>query len=170
MESQSFLYAATIGDTTTIEQEYLANNAILTARDPSGSTALHLATRHSKLDAIRLLLTYGLNSSITDHAGQSALHLAAQGKSTDVVDTLLKQGSNCSTRDKDGKTPISYAYSNPNLDILARFLDYAPVCGSSCTLTPEIILRSRSGSGLGVPRDSIPSCAPTKRCGGRVCA
>ncbi|KAJ0419238.1 hypothetical protein BJY00DRAFT_314295 [Aspergillus carlsbadensis] len=31
-------------------------------------------------------------------------------------------------------------------DTLVRFIDYAPSCGSGCSLTPAIVLRSRRGS------------------------
>ncbi|KAL3467193.1 cortactin-binding protein [Aspergillus heterothallicus] len=167
--SLPFLYAAAMGDAAAIEREYSKNKAVLSARNPDGRTALHLAAEHGHAGVLRLLLSYGMCAAITDCSGQSALHIAAQGSSTEVVEVLLKDSSGCASHDTDGKTAIAYAYRNPSHDILARFLDYAPSCGVGCSLTPEIVLGSRPGAGPRARSDSAIPCArasppPARRC------
>ncbi|KAI9371164.1 ankyrin repeat-containing domain protein [Aspergillus egyptiacus] len=141
-----FLHAAATGDTTSIAQQYQDTPSLLTAQDPHGSTALHLAVLSQHLDAVRLLLQYGVSTSTANNTGQTPLHLAAQGCSTDIVEALLQHGTPCSARDHIGKTAMAYAYQNPCSAILSRFLDFAPTCGGGCTLTPEIVLNNPSPS------------------------
>ncbi|KAL2839518.1 ankyrin repeat-containing domain protein [Aspergillus pseudoustus] len=171
--SLAFLYAAAMGDIAALEREYSKNRSILSARNPEGRTALHLAAEHARPAVLRLLLNYGMCAAVTDTHGQTPLHIAAQGSSTEAVDVLLREGSGCSARDSDGKTAIAYAYQNPTHDILVRFLDYAPSCGVGCSLTPEIVLGSRPGVGARAKSDSAIPCAraspaPPKRCCGSV--
>jgi hypothetical protein len=158
--SLPFLYAAAIGDVAGLEREYAKNKSVLSARNPEGRTALHLAALHAHPHVLRLLLSYGMCGAITDAHGQSALHIAAQGSSTEVVEILLKDGSGCSTRDNDGKTALAYAYQNPISDILVRFIDYAPSCGSGCSLTPAIVLGSRRGSETQTDDAAVPCARP----------
>ncbi|KAL4926597.1 ankyrin repeat domain-containing protein [Aspergillus undulatus] len=152
----AFLLAAATGDNTAIEASYTSNPSILSATNPDGRNALHLATFHFHRDTVRLLLSFSSNnnknlSSQKDKYGQTSLHIAAQGSSPEIVDLLLKSDDDtaCSARDNDGKTAIFYAYQNPCLDVLAHFLSSANTCGSGCALTPEVVLRSPSGSGCG---------------------
>jgi ankyrin repeat protein len=155
----SFLYAAAMGDVAALEREYAKNKSVLSARNPEGRTALHLAALHAHPDVLRLLLSYRMCAAITDAHGQSALHIAAQGSSTEVVEVLLKDGSGCSTCDNDGKTALAYAYQNPCNDILTHFIDYAPSCGVGCSLTPAIVLGSRRGSATETNGTSAVPCA-----------
>ncbi|KAL4861690.1 hypothetical protein BDV12DRAFT_179882 [Aspergillus spectabilis] len=153
-DTLSFLYAAATGNIAALEKSYFNNKSILTARNPDGRTALHLAAFHQQPEVLELLLSYGMCPSSTDTRGQTALHIAAQGSSTDAVGILLKNGAGCSTRDKDGKKAIFYAYQNPITEILARFLEFAPTCGVGCSLTPEVVLRAS-------PSDEVvPCCGP----------
>ncbi|OJJ96287.1 hypothetical protein ASPACDRAFT_63741 [Aspergillus aculeatus ATCC 16872] len=155
----SFLYAAAMHDVTALEREYAKDESVLSARNPEGRTALHLAALHAHPEILRLLLSYGMCAAITDAHGQSALHIAAQGSSTEAVEVLLKDGSGCTTRDNDGKTALAYAYQNPCKDLLTRFIDYAPSCGVGCSLTPAIVLGSRRGSGTQTSDAASVPCA-----------
>jgi hypothetical protein len=101
-----------MGDVAGLEREYAKNKSVLSARNPEGRTALHLAALHAHPHVLRLLFSYGMCAAITDAHGQSALHIAAQASSTEVVEILLKDGSGCSIRDNDGKTALAYAYQN----------------------------------------------------------
>ncbi|KAL4733809.1 ankyrin repeat-containing domain protein [Aspergillus similis] len=174
MDDLTFLLAAATGNTTAIEQGYLSNKSILSATNPDGRTALHLAALHGHIAVIQQLITYGTKISARDANGQTALHLAAQGSATapDIVGLLLQSdcGSACSIRDNDGKIAVFYAYHNPNDEVLAEFQKYAPSCGSGCALTPSIILDTGAsdyfGTGVHV-QASASSCgrrrAPTER-------
>ncbi|KAL4897792.1 ankyrin repeat-containing domain protein [Aspergillus ambiguus] len=139
-----FLHAAITGDLAVIETEYLNDRSVLTAKDTTGRTALHLAALHRHTKVLELLLSYGLDSSITDNRGQTALHIAAQLSSSESVEALLKKGADWSVRDHDGKTPLSYAYQHYSVDVLGCFLKYTPsyATKTQCGLTPEIILRA----------------------------
>ncbi|KAL4814898.1 ankyrin repeat-containing domain protein [Aspergillus spinulosporus] len=174
MDNLTFLLAAATGNTAAIEHGYLSNKSILTATNPDGRTALHLAALHGHIAVIRQLITYGSNLSARDSNGQTALHLAAQGSAPapDIVGLLLQNdcGSACSIRDNNGKTAVFYAYHNPNDEVLAEFQKYAPSCGSGCALTPSIVLDTGASDYFGTDAQvqaSAPPCgrrrAPTER-------
>ncbi|RDW67198.1 ankyrin repeat domain-containing protein [Aspergillus mulundensis] len=145
----TFLLAAATGNTLALEQAYRTNTSILTASNPEGRSALHLAALHGHTAVVHQLLSYGTSAFTKDSAGQTPLHLAAQGSAPEIVELLLQNdcGSGCSVRDNTCKTAIFYAYQNPNEEILARFQKYAPSCGSGCALTPSIILGGGGGVG-----------------------
>ncbi|KAB8262062.1 ankyrin repeat-containing domain protein [Aspergillus pseudonomiae] len=142
--NNAFLHAATVGDATTIETEYLRDKSVLIAKDAEGRTALHLAALHKDVKVLELLLNYGIEPSIADNRGQTALHIAAELSSLPIVELLLQRGANWSIRDHDGNTPLSYAYQQYSLDVLSCFLQYTPASPTEvpCGLTPEIVLRS----------------------------
>ncbi|KAL5359791.1 ankyrin repeat-containing domain protein [Aspergillus floccosus] len=142
-----FLHAATTGDLATLDTEYRSDQSLLATKDTAGRTALHLAALHRHAPVLERLLTYGIDSSITDSRGQTALHIAAQMSDPATVEILLQRGANWSIRDHDGKTPLFYAYQHHSLDVLGSFLKYTPsyATESQCGLTPEIILRAGAG-------------------------
>ncbi|KAL6238519.1 hypothetical protein BDW75DRAFT_21648 [Aspergillus navahoensis] len=173
MNNLTFLLAAATGNTTAVEQAYLSNKSILTATNPDGRTALHLAALHGHIAVVQQLISYGTKLSARDANGQTALHLAAQGSgpAPDIAELLLQNdcGSACSIRDNNGKTAVFYAYHNPNDEVFARFQQYAPSCGSGCALTPSIILGAGASDyfDMGVQVQVSASCgrgrAPTER-------
>ncbi|KAF9893953.1 hypothetical protein FE257_008924 [Aspergillus nanangensis] len=147
-DHQLFLHAAATGDVRGIETAYLKNKTSLTAKDPTGLTALHLAARHGHVNVLGQLLQYDFPLCITNNQGQTALHIAAQASSAEMVEGLLKGGANCSAKDHDGNSPIIFAYQNPCLDVLNCFLKCTPICGTGCTLTPEVVLKAGSSKNL----------------------
>ncbi|KAL3430014.1 ankyrin repeat-containing domain protein [Aspergillus tetrazonus] len=167
MDNLTFLLAAATGNTTAIEQGYLSNKSILTATNPDGRTALHLAALHGHIAVIQQLITYGATLSARDSNGQTALHLAAQGSAPapEIVGLLLQNdsGSACSIRDKNGKTAVFYAYHNPNDGVLAEFQKYAPTCGSGCALTPSIILDTGASDYFGTDAQVQASASSGRR-------
>ncbi|KAE8352436.1 ankyrin repeat-containing domain protein [Aspergillus coremiiformis] len=146
MDAQLFLHAAATGDVSAIQQAYLKSTAILTARDPTGRTALHLAVLNGHLAAVERLLDYGISPCLTDHNGQTALYLAAQLSSATIAETLFKRGATCCTQDADGKTPLFYAYQNHCIDVVSCFLKSTAACAmdTQCSLTPQIVLKARA--------------------------
>jgi len=79
---------------------------------PHGVRALHLAARHGRLEAARLLLDRGaqIDAVTNDHHTQrTPLHLAANGGHLEVVRLLLERGASVAARDLDGDTAESLA-------------------------------------------------------------
>ncbi|GAA5815867.1 hypothetical protein MFLAVUS_009386 [Mucor flavus] len=67
----------------------------LNIKDAFGLTAVHYAAKHSKNDAMYILLEAGARSDIFDRYGRLALHYAIRNSNTEIVQmTLSKRGRN----------------------------------------------------------------------------
>ncbi len=83
-------------------------------------TALMLATRHSKIDIVRALISAGVNVNAANEYGETALLFAIKDalgnpwRSAEEVKTLLAKalinaGANVDVADKYGNTPLKLA-------------------------------------------------------------
>lgn len=76
-------------------------------------SALHVAAKNNKIDAIRLLIKSGIELNNQDNDGNTALHYAAQLGHKDIVNLLLSQDKiKIHLRNKLGSTPKEMATSN----------------------------------------------------------
>ncbi|KAL4031945.1 hypothetical protein IC575_010240 [Cucumis melo] len=80
-------------------------------RDGDGSTPLHLASRQSQPECVRMLLNNGALVSVStcSCAGSSPLHLAARGGSLECVRELLAWGADRFQFDSYGRIPFTVA-------------------------------------------------------------
>lgn len=69
----------------------------LYGRDPlpfiDGTTALHRAASHNKVEIVKLLLHYGANISATDENSAMAMHHAAVNGHTEIIKVLYESGA-----------------------------------------------------------------------------
>ena len=65
-------------------------NAMWTAEDDSGRTALHWAAYNGHSDLVRYLVVLGADVYHTDHLGCTALHCAACRGEAECCDLLVK--------------------------------------------------------------------------------
>lgn len=76
-------------------------------------SALHVAAKNNKIDAIRLLIKSGIELNSQDNDGNTALHYAAQLGHKDIVNLLLSQDKiKIHLRNKLGSIPKEMATSN----------------------------------------------------------
>lgn len=68
-------------------------SAILNLQNRSGNTALHWAALNGHLEAVKILVTSGANSSVRNKAGFDAVYEAEINSKGDVVEWLLKEGN-----------------------------------------------------------------------------
>lgn len=70
-------------------------------------SALHEATQYDFVEAIGLLLDYGVNINLSSPAsGRTALYIAAMSKKIDVARYLISRGAKTEIQDKAGYTPL----------------------------------------------------------------
>lgn len=68
-------------------------SAILNLQNRSGNTALHWAALNGHLEAVKILVASGANSSVRNKAGFDAVYEAEINSKGDVVEWLLKEGN-----------------------------------------------------------------------------
>jgi ankyrin repeat protein len=108
-------------------------------------TALHLAARDGKVDAVRLIVfgdsisdevvssghgvlnnTDGIRKQeemkLRDNSGNSALHLAAEGGYTDICHFLLDSGADVQDQDEQLATPLHLASGKGHLNTVTALL------------------------------------------------
>lgn len=77
--------------------------------DVYDSTALHYASRHGKTDAVRLLMSLGLDVNAVNRDLKTPLHLAASNGYASTARCLVQGGANLTAKDIDGQTPLDCA-------------------------------------------------------------
>ena len=92
--------------------------------NPEGSTPLHTAADHGRVEVARVLLEYGANVGAEDNKRKTPLHIAIDYKRLDdlnermedyasgkvaVARVLLEHGANADAEDNEGKSPLHKA-------------------------------------------------------------
>lgn len=83
--------------------------SLLSAADPFGFRALHLAARFNTADAVRVLLAAGAAVDASDAWGNRALHFAAQAGRTETVERLIAKGARPDIRTNYGDSALDLA-------------------------------------------------------------
>ena len=72
----------------------------------AGSTTLHVAVVNNSVDAVGVLLEYGVDANIRDVNGFSPLHYAAAADNNILVEKLLEGGAEPDAPDYSQETPL----------------------------------------------------------------
>ncbi|KAG8448567.1 hypothetical protein GDO86_015602 [Hymenochirus boettgeri] len=95
--------------------DLITQGASLNAQtDSTGETALHLAARFSRQDAIKCMLDAGADTNVRDKLGRTPLHTAIAADALGVFQTLLRcRQTDIDARMTDGSTPLILASRLP---------------------------------------------------------
>ena len=77
-----------------------------------GDTALHIATYHSELESMKLLIEHQADVNQAKKDGSTPLHVAVSCWSTDPMRILIEHGANVNQSTNDGSTPLHVAVSH----------------------------------------------------------
>ncbi|KAJ8129909.1 hypothetical protein O1611_g3719 [Lasiodiplodia mahajangana] len=76
----------------------------------------------SKVGVIRQLLSYGVDTTLTNADGDTAINIALESGAIDVVELLIKSGADIDHRDRSGQSPIFYAVGHSLDHAVVRLL------------------------------------------------
>lgn len=117
----------------------------------SGTTALHAAVTHRRLDVVRLLLRWGGNPNIIDSEGLSPLHRACDhDEAADAMvmaTTLLEGGADPLLGTTDGEVATHFAAGRGHTDLLDLLVLKAPSTLNRPSLDGDTPLRIAAQNG-----------------------
>ena len=98
-----------------------ASTATIDETDAYHRTALYWASSRGDVDAVKVLLEYGADTSIRETTGMTPLHLA---DSPETVQLLLAHKAEISCRDTWDRTPLHWAvYQGKSPGVVAALMD-----------------------------------------------
>ncbi|KHN74937.1 Protein lin-12 [Toxocara canis] len=139
---RSALHYAALNNRPELIALFYSNGLRLDRLDNMGVSALHLAAREGHCDSVRMLLSLGANSEITDQ-GVSALHLAAREGHCDSVRMLLSLGANSEITDQLGRTPFHFAAERNRTEVM-KLLRREPISAFRGATLPALKRKRRT--------------------------
>lgn len=106
-------------------------------KDKHGFCPLHFASQAGSVEALRLLLDAGADSSAPGLGGITPLHLAASAGNTDAVILLLERGADVLMFASDGKSPLCCAANQEVYNILRGAVEGRLASPTNTTLRSE---------------------------------
>jgi len=120
----NLFYASLHGDIARVKS-LLDAKVNVNAKDPDGNTALILACRNRKLDAVRALLASGADVNAKGEGDTTALISLLDGTSLsdiDVTRVLLAANADVNARKRDGTTALMEASEYGNIEVVNALL------------------------------------------------
>ncbi len=96
----------------------------VTTYDSDRLTVLHKSSIVGHVEAVRMLLEHGANTTAQDNRGRTSLHMASRGGHVDVVGLLLEHGVDAVAKDNNGETPLHYAASRGQVEVTRLLLEW----------------------------------------------
>jgi uncharacterized protein len=138
--------AAETGDLAKVKTLLNKLPKLVSSKDSSGYTPLHLAAYHCHKDIIELLLANGADVNVKAKNGDTPLHSAMENSYKDVVELLLTHGADTNAKEKDGWTPLHMAVFYDHLILLrAKLADYTGVVELLLTHGADANARANNG-------------------------
>mmetsp|Transcript_76038 Transcript_76038/g.152773 ORF Transcript_76038/g.152773 Transcript_76038/m.152773 type:complete len:268 (-) Transcript_76038:188-991(-) len=122
-QDQAFVAAAAAGNLHLMNRYLFPDDAKRRSAkkdflDERGCSALALATRNGRLDAVQWLVKVGCNVDLQDHTGSTALIHAVLGDQCHCGATLVEAGASLDIADLTGKSAIIHAATRTGTDAL----------------------------------------------------
>ena len=103
----------------------------LNTQNRVGETPLYLASKHSRLDTVKVLLSMKeCDFNVTDEQGNTPLHAASKYGCHSVVEFLIGELSLLNTQNRDGETPLYLASKYGCLNTVSGLLHWKECCFS----------------------------------------
>lgn len=105
-----------------IKEHLLSHNVLMTSKNGSGESALHVIIKnsnissHEKNELVQFAIMKGAQINAYDVNNISPLHLACKYQLPDIIKLLLSHGANVNLLDNQYKTPLHYAVIGENID------------------------------------------------------
>jgi len=124
MVDQELIAAARAGEAEAV-RGLLEQGASVTARDPSGASALVAAAYGNHVEVARLLLDAGADVDVKDSTEQSAYLIATSevGDDTTLLDVTLAAGADVNAKDSYNGTGLIRAADRGYVDVVRRLLE-----------------------------------------------
>jgi ankyrin repeat protein len=103
----AFIAAARSSDRATLQNLIASDPALVSAKDPAGSTPLHHAAGFGALENLRVLLDNGADINGKNRRASMPLHWAIHDEAK--VRLLLSRGAEVNGRNVEGRTPVYQA-------------------------------------------------------------
>eukprot|EP00079_Xenopus_tropicalis_P038119 XP_017951890.1 PREDICTED: neurogenic locus notch homolog protein 1-like [Xenopus tropicalis] len=115
--------------------DLISQGASLNAQtDSTGETALHLAARFSRQDAVKCMLDAGADTNVQDKLGRTPLHTAIAADALGVFQTLLRcRQTDIDARMNDGSTPLILAARLPVQNMVEELVSCGADLGAADT-------------------------------------
>ncbi|KAK3102016.1 hypothetical protein FSP39_008143 [Pinctada imbricata] len=136
------LIIASAKETADIVKLLIANNAVANIQDPSGKTALHLATENGHTNVVKELLKNNGDIDIEDNNGDKAMTIAARKGLSDIVLLLLQMKDDPFTKNHMGHDAWYYAYINDDEELLMVLINH--LLAKSKTANPLLAASEKS--------------------------
>ena len=89
-----------------------------------GQSALHLAVKNDRPEAVRLLMDKGAEPEVRDRSGRTPLRFAAASRNAAMLELLLQLGAHPDVRDSHGWTALHHAVAEKDVETTALLLRY----------------------------------------------
>jgi len=100
----------------------LDKNVDTNAKDKSGSTALHHATKSGNEAIVKLLLSRGSDRNVKDKSGRTALQYTTKCRNKNIIKLLLDQQVQKNAKNQSGRTALHHAMKKGYEDIVRPLL------------------------------------------------
>jgi ankyrin repeat protein len=112
VSSQELFDALKNNDLPALKALLETNPQLITSRDESGNTPLHLAVRQKQFEAVSYLLGKGADVNGVNRNRQTPLHVSSYLGNPEITKLLIEKGADVKVADYQMHTPLHYAASN----------------------------------------------------------
>ena len=95
-------------------------NALVSAKDSMGRTAVHSVAEQGNVDSLTILIAFKANVNEADHRGRTGLHCAAESGHANMVRALIAAKADLNSENSNGLTPLDLSKDEACSEALKR--------------------------------------------------